>query len=128
PIWYGEGSNGKSTLLKVLMALLGPFAQVAPLSLMLEARNGRSAIPNDTARLVGVRLVVTSETPEHGRLAEATVKTLTGGDRLTGRFLHKEFFDFDPSHKVLLVTNHKPMIRGQDWAIWRRIALVPFTV
>jgi putative DNA primase/helicase len=128
PIFWGEGSNGKSTLLKVVTALLGPYAQVAALTLLLESRHGKTSIPNDVARLVGTRLVVTSETPERGRLAEATVKTLTGGDRLTGRFLHKEFFDFDPTHKVLLVTNHKPQIYGQDWAMWRRIALVPFTV
>lgn len=126
PIWWGEGANGKTTFLTVLQALLGPFAQVAPLSLLLEARHGGGSIPNDIARLKGVRLVVTSETPEHARLAEATVKTLTGGDRLVGRFLHKEFFDFDPTHKVLLITNHKPTIRGQDHAIWRRLALVPF--
>jgi putative DNA primase/helicase len=128
PIFWGEGSNGKTTLLRVLMALLGPFAQVAPLSLLLESKHGRSTIPNDIARLVGARLAVTEETPEHGRLAEATIKTLTGGGRLTGRFLHHEFFDFDPTHKILLVTNHKPVIRGQDHAIWRRIALIPFTV
>jgi putative DNA primase/helicase len=128
PIFWGTGRNGKTTLLTVLQALLGPFAQVAPLSLLLESKHGRTAIPNDVARLVGVRLVVTSETPEHGRLAESTVKVLTGGDRLTGRFLHREFFDFNPTHKVLLVTNHKPVIRGQDQAIWSRIALVPFTV
>lgn len=126
-IWWGEGANGKTTLLMVLQALLGPFAQVAPLSLLLEAKHGGGTIPNDVARLKGARLVVTEETPEHGRLAEATVKTLTGGGRLVGRFLHKEFFDFDPTHKVLLVTNHKPSIHGQDHAIWRRIALVPFT-
>ena len=128
PIFWGEGSNGKSTLLKVLLALLGPYAQVAPLSLLLESKYRATTIPNDVARLAGMRLVVTSETPERGRLAEATVKTLTGGDRLTGRFLHKEFFDFDPTHKILLITNHKPQIAGQDWAMWRRVALLPFGV
>jgi putative DNA primase/helicase len=128
PIFHGDGRNGKTTLLRVLLALLGPFAQVAPLSLLLEGRHGRPSIPNDVARLAAVRFVVTSETPEHARLAEATIKTLTGGDRLNGRFLNHEFFDFDPTHKVLLVTNHKPTVRGRDHAIWSRIALVPFTV
>jgi putative DNA primase/helicase len=128
PIWWGLGANGKTTLLKVLQALLGPFAQVAPLSLLLEPKHGRSNIPNDVARLAGVRFVVTSETPEHGRLSEATIKALTGNERLTGRFLNREFFDFEPTHKVLLVTNNKPVIRGQEHAIWRRIALVPFAV
>jgi putative DNA primase/helicase len=128
PILWGEGSNGKTTLLKILAALLGPFCQIAPLSLLLESRHGQRGIPNDVARLVGVRLVVCSETPEHARLDEARVKTLTGGDPLTGRFLHREFFDFVPTHKLVLITNHKPTIRGQDHAIWRRVALVPFTV
>jgi putative DNA primase/helicase len=127
PIFWGDGSNGKTTLLKILRALLGPYGQVAPLSLLLDTGRG-SQIPNDRARLFGVRCVVTSETPERGRLDEQAAKTLTGGDPLTGRFLHKEYFDFDPTHKVLLVTNHKPVIRGQDHAIWRRLALVPFTV
>jgi putative DNA primase/helicase len=127
-IFWGDGRNGKTTLLHVLLKLLGPFAQVAPLSLLLEGKHGRPSIPNDIARLVGVRFVVTSETPEHARLAEAIIKTLTGGDRLNGRFLNHEFFDFDPTHKVLLVTNHKPTVRGRDHAIWSRIALVPFSV
>jgi len=127
PIFHGDGSNGKTTFLKILLALLGPFGQVAPLSLLLDTGKG-TQIPNDRARLFGVRCVVTSETPERGRLDEQAAKTLTGGDPLTGRFLHKEFFDFTPTHKVLLVTNHKPTIRGTDWAMWRRIALVPFTV
>jgi len=127
PIFWGEGSNGKTTLLRVLQALLGPFLQVAPLSLLLDSRQ-RTQIPNDIARLAGVRCVVVSETPSQGRLNEERVKVLTGNDRLTGRFLHREFFDFDPTHKVLLVTNHKPIIHGQDHAIWRRVALVPFIV
>lgn len=85
-------------------------------------------IPNDIARLRGARLVSTSETEEGQRLAEATVKQLTGSDVVTARFLHQEFFDFVPQFKIWLSANHKPVIRGDDAAIWRRIHLVPFAV
>jgi putative DNA primase/helicase len=113
-IFWGDGSNGKTTLLKILRALLGPFFQVAPFSLLLETRGSQTQIPNDVARLVGVRCVVCTETAEGGRLNEDVIKKITGSDPLVGRFLHKEYFDFDPTHKVLLITNHKPMIRGRD--------------
>jgi putative DNA primase/helicase len=125
PIWWGSGSNGKSTLLNLIHDLLGPFAQVAPVSLLLEAKRGAS-IPNDVARLNGVRFVAARETGATARLNEETIKAMTGGDKLTGRFLHREFFDFLPSHKVVLVTNHRPYVRGQDHGLWRRLALVPF--
>jgi putative DNA primase/helicase len=128
PFFWGEGSNGKTTLLTTLYALLGPFAVVAPLSLLLESKHRSGQIPNDVAKLFGKRLAVTEETPERALLSEATVKALTGGGKLTGRFLFHEYFDFDPTHKVMLVTNSKPVIRGQDHAIWRRVALVPFPV
>ena len=62
------------------------------------------------------------------RLAETLVKTLTGGDTVTARFLHREFFEFKPTFKIFLAVNHKPRIKGTDHAIWRRIRLIPFTV
>jgi putative DNA primase/helicase len=126
PIFWGTGANGKTTLLRVLRALFDEYYQIAPLSLLLDDRH-RTSIPNDIARLAGVRLVVVSETPPQGRLAEERFKVLTGGDPLTGRFLHHEFFDFDPTHKLIVVTNSKPVIKGAEHATWRRIALVPFT-
>jgi putative DNA primase/helicase len=125
-IWWGSGANGKTTLLNVIFQLLGPFGQVAPVSLLIEKGRG-SSIPNDIARLKGVRFVAVKETADGSRLNEAMVKDLTGNERLVGRFLHKEFIEFDPTHKVALITNHKPVVRGQDVAIWRRLRLVPFT-
>jgi len=59
-------------------------------------------------------------------LAEQMVKTLTGGDTLSARELYGRRFNFNPSHKVLMVTNHRPKVSGTDHAIWRRIRLVPF--
>jgi len=80
------------------------------------------------ARLRGARMVQCNEFPEGGRLAENKLKQLTGGDTVVARFLYGEHFEFRPTHKLMVRTNHKPSIRGADWGIWRRVALVPFTV
>ena len=85
-------------------------------------------IPNDIARLQAARFVIAAETDQRRDLNEALVKQLTGGDVVAARFLHREYFEFVPQFKPVLTTNHKPVIRGQDHAIWRRIRLVPFTV
>jgi len=78
--------------------------------------------------LRGVRVVSAIEVSEGKRFAEALVKQLTGQDTLTARFLFQEFFQFKPQCKLFLACNHKPVIRGTDHAIWRRIRLVPFTI
>lgn len=122
---HGNGSNGKSTLLNVVKHLLGDYGmQVAPESLMVKRDGG---IPNDIARLRAARFVATSETEDGKRLAEGLVKQLTGGDVIAARYLYGEFFEFIPQFKIWLAANHKPVIRGDDYAIWRRIHLIPFT-
>jgi putative DNA primase/helicase len=78
--------------------------------------------------LKGRRLVAINETSENDHLNEARVKFITSQDKITARDLYEGFFDFDPSHKTFLTTNHKPIIRGTDIGIWRRIHLLPFTV
>jgi phage/plasmid-associated DNA primase len=85
-------------------------------------------VPNDVARLKGARFVAASETEEGRRLAESLVKDLTGQDTISARFMRAEWFEFQPTHKLWLSTNHKPEIRGTDNAIWRRIRLVPWVV
>jgi putative DNA primase/helicase len=125
-VLFGAGRNGKSTLLETLREVLGDYATVAPAELLLVKRS--EGIPNDLARLKGARFVTAAETDEGRRLAEGVVKQLTGGDTLTARFLHAEFFDFKPQFKVWLSTNHKPVIRGTDAGIWDRLRLIPFTV
>jgi putative DNA primase/helicase len=89
-------------------------------------RNGEQ-ISNDIARLRGTRLVTTTEAEQGKRLSEPLIKQITGNDALTARFLYGEFFDFVPTFKVFMATNHKPMIKGTDYGIWRRIKLIPFT-
>jgi len=125
-VFYGSGANGKSVLLNTLRALLGDYARNAAPETFLQQQQDR--IRSDLARLAGCRLVSTVELDEGRRLSEALVKQMTGGDPITARFLNKNEFEFTPRFKVIMATNHKPIIRGTDYAIWRRIRLIPFTV
>jgi putative DNA primase/helicase len=124
---HGRGQNGKGVFTSTIEALLGDYSQTAPESLFVVNRNG-GGIPNDLARLVGCRLSVAAELDEGAAFAESRLKSLTGSDTITARFLHKEYFDFAPTHKFWISGNHKPAIRGTDTGIWRRIRLIPFTV
>ncbi len=125
-ICYGKGRNGKSTLLEALAALLNDYAQQTPTETLLASQGSR--IPNDVAQLKGARFVTAIEADEGRRLNEALVKQLTGGDRMSARFLHGEFFQYVPQCKLFLAVNHRPEIKGTDNAIWERIKLVPFDV
>lgn len=127
PFLFGTGKNGKSVFTGILQQLLGDYGQRASASLLVANPNGREPI-NEIARVHGARLVIGSETEEGARLAEARVKDLTGGDKITGRFLYAEAFDFYPVLKLWMFGNHKPEIRGCDDGIWRRVQLIPFTV
>jgi putative DNA primase/helicase len=125
-ILHGVGANGKTTMTTAMANAVGGYAQHTPTETLLVKRN--DTIPNDIARLHGTRLVTAAEADFDRRLAEALVKQMTGGDKMTARFLHGEFFEFTPTFKVFLAVNHKPVVRGTDHAIWRRIRLVPFEV
>jgi len=94
----------------------------------LPTQRRHAGIPNDIARLRGVRVALMNETSQGSRFDESKLKDLTGSDSLTGRFLHAEFFDFKPTHKLIIRGNHKPTITGTDEGIWRHLRLVPFTV
>jgi P4 family phage/plasmid primase-like protien len=123
---HGMGANGKSTFLKVLLTLLGEYAQQAAVGLLLERKYQEHT--TEIAELAGKRLVVSTEVGEGKRMAEELVKQMTGGDRMRGRFMRCDNIEFEPTFKLLLAANHKPVIRGTDYAIWRRIPLVPFDV
>jgi len=124
-VFHGVGSNGKSTLLTAIQDTLGTdFSAAAPPSLLMEKKN--ETHPTELAGLFGKRLVIAQETNAGARLAEATVKMLTGGDIISARRMREDFWTFAPTHKVVLVTNHRPRIVGNDHAIWRRLVLVPF--
>ena len=124
-VFHGIGSNGKSTLLKAIEDTLGiDFSAAAPPSLLIEKKTENH--PTELATLFGKRLIIAQETNAGARLAEATVKQLTGGDFISARRMREDFWTFAPTHKVVLVTNHRPRIHGTDHAIWRRLVLVPF--
>jgi len=123
-VLHGTGCNGKSTFVSTLKHLFGNYAvQTSPETFMVKREQG---IPSDLARLRGVRLVVAAETDQGRRLSESLIKQISGGDAISARELFGKWFEFVPAMKFWLVTNHKPVIRGTDQAIWRRIRLIPF--
>ena len=123
--WWGAGSNGKSVLKEVILHILGAdYAGPAPDGLLITRRGEQH--PTEMAKLFGQRFVIAAETQEGSRLDEAKVKRLTGGDKITGRRMREDFWDFDPTHKLVILSNHKPRIVGTDEGIWRRVLLIPF--
>lgn len=125
---YGMGNNGKSTFLDTIADLMGTYAaNVQPETIMLK-KNGDGGANSDIARLQSVRFVTSEEPTEGVRLNEGLVKQLTGGGRVTCRFLYGDEFEYNPEFKIWIGTNHKPVIRGTDVGIWRRIRLIPFEV
>lgn len=126
-ILYGSGANGKSTFIETCKALLGEYSTTMPMESLL-AKSNPSSNTNDLARLRSVRFLSAAEADEGRSLSESKVKLLTGGDTISARFLYGEYFEFKPTHKIFLATNHKPNMGGTDDAIWRRIRLIPFSV
>lgn len=125
PIFTGTGANGKSVFDKAIRHVLGEYALAAEPELFMH-RDG--AHPTGEMDLRGVRWAVVSETDKGRRLAEATLKRLTGGDTIRARRMRQDFVEFIPSHTAVLVTNHLPRVSGDDPAIWRRLRVVPFDV
>lgn len=123
-LFQGSGANGKTTVATTLLSLLGPYAQATPMETLMKGQN--SSIPNDVARLRGARLAVASECEGSQALSEAKLKQLTGQDRLIARFLYREYFEFDPTHKLVMLVNQLPEITQGGHAIWRRALVVPF--
>ena len=124
-ILFGTGANGKSTFLNTIMKLLGDYAIATPTETFMKKTN--DSLTNDIARLRGTRFVTTAETEIGKRFSEPLIKQITGNDTMTARFLYGEYFNFIPTFKIFMATNHKPMIKGTDHGIWRRIKLIPFT-
>jgi putative DNA primase/helicase len=124
PVLYGTGANGKSTILNALLEAAGEYGMQAAPDLLIAKRGGH---PTEVADLFGMRVVASIEVEDGRRLAEALVKSLTGGDKVRARRMRENFWQFDPTHTAFLCTNHKPEIRGTDSGIWRRIRLIPFT-
>lgn len=124
---YGMGNNGKSTFLGVINEILGGYsATVQADTITVKNRMGGNGTNSDIARLKGVRFASSEEPDEGVRLNEGLLKQLTGGSKVTCRFLYGEEFEYTPEFKIWMATNHKPIVRGTDFGIWRRIKLIPF--
>jgi len=122
---FGAGRNGKGTLLELILDMLGDYAQTTPTATIMKKKS--ESISNDIARLRGARYVIASEGEKDRHFDEALIKQITGQDKLAARFLYQETFEFLPQFKLVLLTNDKPVARSEDFALWERIQLLPFT-
>jgi putative DNA primase/helicase len=125
-VHWGGGANGKSTVLDVVARVLGDYAGTAAPGLLAGGERSERH-PTEMADLAGKRMVTAHETREGVSLREDFVKQATGGDRIKARYMREDFFEFAPTHKLQLLTNSKPVVRGQDHGIWRRVRLVSYT-
>lgn len=121
-IHFGTGRNGKGAFNRAIQHVLGDYAGVIHLSLLVQQTHSE----HDTvlADLFRKRLAVASETERRVKLREASVKNLTGGDRITARRMREDPWEFDPTHSIWIQTNHLPEIDGRDRGIWSRIRVV----
>jgi putative DNA primase/helicase len=123
---YGTGANGESVFVNTIAAILGDYGTNAAMDAFMATQGERH--PTDMASLRGARLVTAIETEQGRRWAESRLKSLTGGDKISARFMRQDFFEFIPQFKLVIAGNHKPTIRTIDEAMRRRLHLVPFTV
>jgi putative DNA primase/helicase len=123
---YGTGGNGKGVFLNTITDIMGDYAKTAPMETFTASNTERH--PTELAGLRGARLITAQETEEGRRWAESKIKALTGGDKISARFMRQDFFEYQPQFKLLIAGNHKPGLRGVDEAIRRRMNLIPFTV
>jgi putative DNA primase/helicase len=126
---WGTGSNGKTTFRETHIKLMGDYAIAVDPSLLVAQDNKQSgAATPELAQLPGRRLVTINETKDRDFLNESRVKAITSTDKIPARALYEKPFDFVPTHKTVVSTNHKPIVRGTDEGIWRRLSLWPFKV
>lgn len=128
---YGSGSNGKSTVLGAIRDVLGGHAKMASADTFLSSGAGggnAGAAREDVLRLRGARFVYVSEPDEGSELREGLIKSMTGGEPLPARGLYsKTTVEVAPTWVAFMPTNHRPIVKGDDHAIWRRLLPVPFT-
>lgn len=127
PIYFGLGANGKSVLVDNMLSIMGDYGGMAPPFLLTEQKGLREH-PTEIANLRGLRFVAASETEDGASLKLQMVKRLTGDQRLKGRFMHGNYFEFARTHKLVLVTNNRPVVKEDTEGVWRRLRIVPFDV
>ena len=123
---HGNGGNGKGVTTSTLTGIMGDYAMAASMETFIASNSDRH--PTDLAMLRGARLVTASETEDGRAWAKSRIKQMTGGDKISARFMRQDFFEFMPQFKLLISGNHKPSFRGVDEAIRRRFLLLPFLV
>ena len=124
PFLHGAGGNGKTVFMETISSVLGDYATEAPHGFLLA---GRDRHETELASLQGRRFIVASEVNEGTKFDEAKVKALTGGDKITARFMRQDFFTFTPAHTLWLMGNHQPKVDSGGESFWRRLRLIPFT-
>lgn len=122
----GNGSNGKSTFLNIILKILGSYGIKTPFGTF--ERRFSSSTTNDIASLEGHRFIMASESNKGVVIDEARLKSLTGGDPISARYLYKEHFTFKPSGKIFLGINHRPIVKDDSYGFWRRVLLIDFPV
>jgi putative DNA primase/helicase len=127
-IHVGKGANGKSTLLDAISDVFGSYAGAAPPGLLADSGRGSDRHPTEIASLRGLRMVTAHESDDSATLRSGFVKQMTGGDTLSARVMRGDFFEFKPTHKLQMLTNCKPSIRGQDFGMWRRILTLNYPI
>ena len=123
---HGNGANGKTVFTNTLAGIMGDYAITAPMEIFVESRFERH--PTELAMLRGARLVIATETEEGRGWNESRIKAMTGGEKIQARFMRGNFFEYQPTFKIMIVGNHKPQIRNVDEAIRRRLHLIPFDI
>jgi putative DNA primase/helicase len=125
-VHHGHGGNGKSKYFGAIQNVLGPYAVEPHKSLVMATKHDQH--PTVLATMFRVRLAVLSETSQSASLNESEVKNLTGGDRLRARRMREDEWSFDPTHTLVMFSNHRPTIKGTDEGVWRRVRLIPWSV
>lgn len=123
---FGHGANGKSVFIEVLKYIMGDYSRAIASETLSESKRQAGGATPDLAALIGARLVLCSETEDNTALAESLVKSLVSGDSMAVRQLYAAPVQFTPNFKLVMAGNHKPIVKGNDNGIWRRVRLVPF--
>jgi putative DNA primase/helicase len=126
PIFTGTGANGKGTFRDAVLHAFGDYAHEVGPELLMESKHPRHG--TFKMQLRGRRLVFCSETQQGARFDAETMKRLVGGDPIEANLMRRDPITFLPSHTLIMLTNHLPVISGEDEAVWRRVLVVPFHV
>ncbi len=122
-LFYGPTASGKSSFIKILHGLLGPYALALPENYFLISKNTTDFV---TANLQGIRLATCVETNEGKRLDVARIKAVAGEDEISAALKYQNYFQFRPECKLVLATNYPPHVPAGDDALWRRLKVLPF--